>query len=87
MPRTRSIPSERVARARSAAVVLPLLGLFLLVPPLIALFAVPVRIAGVPLIVVYLFGVWLVLVLVAALLARWLSPRPPAPDDECSPPS
>lgn len=65
---------ERSARARDAAVVLPLLGLFLLMPPVIGLFAVPVDVAGVPLIVLYLFGVWLALVLAAALLGRALQP-------------
>lgn len=67
---------ESSARARDAAVVLPLLGLFLLMPPVIALFAVPLDIGGVPLLVVYLFGVWLALVLCAALLGRALGPRP-----------
>ena len=72
---------ERSARARDAARLLPLLGLFLLMPPVISLFAVPVDIAGVPLIVLYLFGVWLALVLGAALLGRSLDTRrtPDAP--------
>lgn len=80
-------PPEREARARDAAIVLPLLGLVLLMPPVIVLFAVPIRIAGVPLIVIYVFGVWLTLVLGAALLGRVLQPRPPAPPDGCSTPS
>ena len=78
-------PHGRSARARDAAVVLPLLGLFLLMPPVIALFATGTAMAGVPLIVVYLFGVWLALVLGAALLGRALQPR--TPPDACSPPS
>jgi hypothetical protein len=80
-------PPERSPRARDAARVLPMLGLFLLMPPVITLFAAPLRVAGVPLIVVYLFGVWLALVLGAALLGRALQPRAPAPPDGCSPPS
>ncbi|KAB2876021.1 MAG: hypothetical protein HS106_01900 [Ideonella sp.] len=80
-------PPEREARARDAAIVLPLLGLMLLMPPVIVLFAVPIRVAGVPLIVVYLFGVWLALVLGAALLGRALQPRTPASPDGCSTPS
>lgn len=67
---------ERSARARDVAVLLPLLGLFLLVPPVVTLFAVPLDIGGVPLVVVYLFGVWLALVICAARLARALGPRP-----------
>ena len=78
-------PSEHDARARDAAVVLPLLGLFLLMPPVIVLFAAPHAFGGVPLIVLYLFGVWLALVLAAALLGRVLLPR--APSEGCSPPS
>jgi len=78
---------ERSARARDIAVLLPLLGLFLLMPPLITLFAVPLAVAGVPLIVIYLFGVWLALVLGAVLLGRALQPRVPPPPDGCSRPS
>lgn len=81
------VPTEREGRARDAAVLLPLLGLFLLMPPLIALFVQPVTVAGVPLIVAYVFGVWLALAAAAALLARALPADPPAPaDDPCSAP-
>jgi hypothetical protein len=86
-PELPQTPPERSARARDAAHVLPLLGLFLLMPPMIALFAVPLDIAGVPLIVAYLFGVWLALVLGAALLGRALLPREPASPTGCSRPS
>jgi len=72
---------ERVSRARDAARLLPLIGLFLLLPPVIAPFAVPVDVAGVPLLVLYLFAVWLGLIVAAALLARALAPRAPSADD------
>ena len=62
-------------RLRDAASVLPLLGVFLLMPPVIVLFAAPVLVGGVPLIVVYLFGVWLALIVCAALLARRIEHR------------
>ena len=62
-------------RLRDAAALLPLLGLVLLMPPVITLFAVGLDVAGVPLIVVYVFGVWLALIACAALLARRLGPR------------
>ena len=77
-------PSTRI---RDAAVLLPVLALFLLMPPVITLFAVPIAPAGVPLIVVYLFGVWLAVIVCAALLARRLLPPatdgtdPPNPPD------
>lgn len=71
------------ARARDAAAVLPLLGLFLLMPPVITLFVAALDIGGVPLIVVYVFGVWLSLIAGAGLLARRLArPDPGAPPGE-----
>lgn len=57
-------------RLRDAAVVLPLVGLFLLMPPTITLFTAWQHVAGVPLIVAYLFGVWIALIACAALLAH-----------------
>ncbi|QJR14364.1 hypothetical protein [Usitatibacter palustris] len=59
-------------RIRDAAALLPLLGLALLMPPLITLFAVHREISGVPLIVVYVFSTWVGLIVAAALLARRL---------------
>jgi len=41
-------------------------------PPVIRIFAADVEFAGLPLIVIYVFGVWLGLVVAAALLARRL---------------
>jgi membrane protein implicated in regulation of membrane protease activity len=70
--------SSRGARLRDAAVVLPVLGAFLLMPPIIALFAGDAD-AGVPRVVAYLFGVWLALIVAAAWLARRLRPRPHEP--------
>ncbi|HMN20994.1 MAG TPA: hypothetical protein PKA16_06330 [Ottowia sp.] len=64
--------------ASNAAVVLPLLGLFLLMPPVITLFARGTGFVGVPLIVLYVFGVWGALIAGAALLARRLGPEPSA---------
>jgi hypothetical protein len=62
-------------RLRDAAAALPLLGLVLLMPPVVTLFAAALDVAGIPLIVVYLFGVWLGLIGCAAALARRLRPR------------
>lgn len=59
-------------RIRDAAALLPVLGLVLLMPPVITLFAGPYEVAGVPLSVAYLFGAWLGLIALAALLARRL---------------
>jgi hypothetical protein len=68
-----SAPRE-AARIVDAARVLPILGVFLLMPPVITLFAGIADVAGVPRVVVYLFGVWLALIVCAALLARRLAP-------------
>ncbi len=84
MLRTKGDHPADVTRARDAARLLPVLGVFLLMPPVITLFAVQADVGGVPLIVVYLFGVWLALIAAAALLARWLAPPDPGPraDDD-----
>lgn len=64
-------PSPRV---QNLAVLLPLLGVFLLMPPFVTLFASEARPWGVPLVVAYVFGVWVVLLAAAALLSRVLVP-------------
>lgn len=62
--------------------VLTVLGFLLLVPPLVHLFNHDLRIAGVPQIVVYLFGVWLALILGTVVLTRHLEPDRIDPQDE-----
>lgn len=79
------------ARTRDLAVLLPLLGLFLLMPPFITVFGGDARPWGLPLIVAYLFGAWAALLAGAAWLAHALrAQEPPAePDapDEGEPPA
>ena len=58
---------------QDAAVVVPLAALLLFMPPFISLFAAPVSLFGVPLVVLYLFGVWAVLVLLTWWIARRLA--------------
>jgi hypothetical protein len=67
-------------RLRSAAVLVPVAGAFLLLPPFLPLFAAPVRVFGLPLIVLYIFGVWALLVLLTWAITRRLPPDadPPA---------
>lgn len=55
--------------------VLTVAGFLLLVPPLVQLFNHDARIAGVPQIVVYLFGIWMALILGTVALARHLEPN------------
>lgn len=58
---------------RDAAYVLPFLATVLLAPPIILIFTAPVRFAGIPLIVIYIFGVWAAVILAALLLSRGLA--------------
>ncbi len=59
--------------ARDVAAVLPFVLALLLIPPAILIFARPVMIAGVPLIVVYLFGIWALAIISATVIARRFS--------------
>jgi hypothetical protein len=59
--------------ARDLAGILPFVVAILLVPPMILIFAKPIMVAGVPLIFVYLFGVWAAAILCAMLVSRRLA--------------
>lgn len=71
-------------KLRHLAICLPLFGLFLLMPPVLLIFGIPSVIAGIPLIVLYIFGIWGGLIAAAAFLARHLNAGDtgdrPAPD-------
>lgn len=55
---------------RDAATILPFAAAALLAPPLIWIFAGPTEQGRVPLIVIYIFGIWAAIILAAFLLAR-----------------
>lgn len=55
---------------RDLAVVLPIVVMLLLMPPLVRIFAVPATLAGIPLIVVYIFAVWAAAILISIIVAR-----------------
>ena len=59
--------------ARDAATVLPFVTAVLLLPPVVLIFAAPVLPGGIPLIVVYIFGVWAAIILATFLTARRLA--------------
>ena len=59
--------------ARDAATVLPFVTAILLLPPVVLIFAAPVLFGGIPLIVVYIFGVWAAIILATFLTARRLA--------------
>ncbi|MDF2094442.1 hypothetical protein [Aquibaculum arenosum] len=60
---------------RDAAVVLPFAMAALLLPPLVLVFARPTLVAGIPLIILYIYSVWALAVLSAFLIARHLDLR------------
>ena len=60
---------SRTQRARDIATVLPVAALFLFLPPLVLVFAAPVLVGGVPLIVLYIYGAWAGVILVALAVA------------------
>jgi uncharacterized membrane protein YdjX (TVP38/TMEM64 family) len=59
--------------ARDVAVLLPIVVVLLLLPPIILVFSAPHFVGGIPLIVVYLYGVWAASVFIAFLVARRLA--------------
>jgi hypothetical protein len=62
----------RHRKARDRALILPLAGLVLLIPPVAGVFHIDAKIAGVPFTLVYLFAVWALLIAGAAALSRRL---------------
>lgn len=66
-------------RVRDTAALLPFAAAVLILPPFILLFAVPVTIAGIPLIVLYIFGVWALIIATAFAVARSHEPLSRAP--------
>ena len=64
--------ATRLRKIQDGALLLPLIGAFLLLSPLITVFTGPAALFGLPLIFVYVFGVWLGLVIMARAMARRL---------------
>jgi hypothetical protein len=65
----RGDPDLSGRKVREAAIVLPVAGVFLLMPPVIHVFATHASVAGIPIIIVYLFAVWFALIICAWRLA------------------
>lgn len=66
----------------ASMLVLTVFGTVLLLPPLVYVFNQPISHSGIPQIVIYLFGVWLLLILGTAALARQLPDEPADPAAE-----
>ena len=54
-------------KSRDRALILPLVGLILLMPPIAGIFQFDAKLAGVPVTVLYLFAVWALLIAGASL--------------------
>ena len=64
--------AARKRKLHDGALLLPVFGAFLLISPLITVFTGATTLFGLPLIFVYIYGVWLGLVLIARAMARRL---------------
>ncbi len=76
--------SERPLRhrkARDRAVILPVVGTVLILPPVAQIFEIDARIGGVPCVVIYIFAVWGLLILGAGALSRSLARAELPPGD------
>ncbi|WP_366554867.1 DUF6332 family protein [Aquibaculum sediminis] len=62
----------RSQATRDAATVLPFAAAVLLAPPVVLIFAAPQLLFGIPLIVLYMYGVWAAAILAAYVIARRL---------------
>ena len=60
-------------KLKDVTVALPILGLFLYLSPIPQVFNVPMRIAGVPLIFCFIYGMWIVLIVLSARLSARIS--------------
>jgi len=65
---------DRLRRRKwqESALIVPILGIFLLLPPFISVFSINMSVFGIPLIVLYIFTVWIALILVTRFLAQKL---------------
>ena len=70
-------PFLRRRRAEALAALVPLVGLFLLMPPFVRIFAHDGRILGAPSALIFLLVVWIGLILGTRRLARRLVRRDP----------
>jgi len=68
-------------KTRDRAMILLLAGVLLLLPPMAGIFQIDQRVAGIPATYLYLFAVWGVLILGAALLAPRLAANAPRSPD------
>ena len=61
--------SLKARKFRDAALILPLLGIFLFLTPIPAIFKDPAPNAGIPSIFMYIYGGWLALIIISAIIS------------------
>lgn len=66
-------PPRQGRKARDAALLLPLVGFIALMPPVAGVFAIEGTLFGVPVVLLYVFLVWGVLIALAVRVARALA--------------
>ena len=64
---------RRAQRVRDVATILPIITVLLFMPPLVLVFAAPIAVFDVPLIVVYLYFVWAAVILINFVVVRKLA--------------
>jgi len=57
---------------QEAALITPVVGMFILMPPFISIFSIDASLFGIPLIVLYIFVVWALLILMTRFLSAKL---------------
>ncbi|WP_310416846.1 hypothetical protein [Mycoplana sp. BE70] len=90
MPSPPATSKEEHAEREDVAFLVPFFGVVLLLPPLLNLFGDLRTAFGVPVEVLYLFGVWLLVIAAAVLLSRrrqFREATPATEADQASPPS
>lgn len=70
MPPPKSPSTSETRKREHTALMLPIVGALLIVPPLLTLFTGPHRIFGAPLETIYLFSVWIAMIVGAVLASR-----------------
>ena len=78
--RDRPDPPLSDRKTRDRALILPMLGAVLLLPPVAGIFRLDAKIGGLPVGILYVFLVWALLIAGAALLAPRLRDGPARPD-------
>ncbi|MDF1747574.1 MAG: hypothetical protein P1V34_01735 [Alphaproteobacteria bacterium] len=65
--------ASAIRKSRDIAMIIPVIFTLLIMPPMVHLFGSEPGLAGIPSIVVYLFGLWILVVLLTAWNARRLN--------------